>query len=30
VAGATGRDKLVSIVDVDAETVHHRILQNIL
>jgi uncharacterized protein (TIGR00251 family) len=29
VAGATGRDKLVSILDLDAETVHARILQNL-
>ncbi len=29
VAGATGRDKLVSILDLDAELVHARILQNI-
>jgi uncharacterized protein (TIGR00251 family) len=29
VAGATGRDKLVSILDLDAESVHARILQNI-
>jgi hypothetical protein len=28
VAGATGRDKLVSILNVDAETVHARILNN--
>jgi uncharacterized protein YggU (UPF0235/DUF167 family) len=26
VAGATGRDKLISIVDMDAETAHQRIL----
>lgn len=26
VAGATGRDKLVSILDLDADTVHQRIL----
>lgn len=26
VAGATGRDKLVSVLDMDAETVHKRIL----
>jgi uncharacterized protein (TIGR00251 family) len=30
VAGATGRDKLVSILDMDAETVHDRILHNML
>jgi uncharacterized protein len=29
VAGTTGRDKLVSILDLDAETVHARIIQNI-
>jgi uncharacterized protein (TIGR00251 family) len=29
VAGMTGRDKLVSILDLDAEAVHARILQNI-
>ncbi len=28
VAGATGRDKLVSIQDLDTETVHNRILKN--
>jgi uncharacterized protein (TIGR00251 family) len=28
VAGTTGRDKLVSILNVDAETVHARILNN--
>jgi hypothetical protein len=28
VAGVTGRDKLVSILNVDAETVHARILKN--
>lgn len=26
VAGASGRDKLISVVDMDAETVHQRIL----
>jgi uncharacterized protein (TIGR00251 family) len=26
VAGATGRDKLVSVLDLDKETVHQRIL----
>jgi hypothetical protein len=26
VAGASGRDKLISIVDMDAETAHQRIL----
>lgn len=29
VAGSTGRDKLVSIVDLDAETVHQRILAHL-
>ena len=29
VAGATGRDKLVSILDLDTETVHQRILQRL-
>ncbi len=29
VAGATGRDKLVSIQDMDAETAHSLILQNL-
>ncbi len=29
VAGVTGRDKLVSILDLDAETVHSRIIRNI-
>jgi uncharacterized protein len=29
VAGLTGRDKLVSILDMDAELVHTRILQNL-
>jgi len=29
VAGDTGRDKLVSIKDMDAEVVHHKILENI-
>jgi uncharacterized protein len=29
VAGSTGRDKLVSILDLDAETVHARIIENI-
>ncbi len=28
VAGMTGKDKLVSILDMDAQTVHARILQN--
>lgn len=29
VAGTSGRDKLVSILDLDAETVHQRILQHL-
>jgi len=29
VAGINGRDKLVSILDLDAETVHDRILKNL-
>jgi uncharacterized protein (TIGR00251 family) len=29
VAGTTGRDKLVSILDMDAETVHERILKKL-
>ena len=29
VAGATGRDKLVSVLDMDAETVHKRILAHL-
>ena len=29
VAGINGRDKLVSILDLDAETVHERILKHI-
>ena len=29
VAGDTGRDKLVSIKDLDAEVVHQKILENI-
>lgn len=29
VAGDAGRDKLVSILDLDAETVHNRILKNL-
>jgi uncharacterized protein (TIGR00251 family) len=29
VAGTTGRDKLVSILDLDAETVHQRILNRL-
>jgi len=30
VAGLTGRDKLVSILDLDAETVHRRILEHLV
>jgi uncharacterized protein (TIGR00251 family) len=29
VAGATGRDKLVSVLDMDAETAHERILAHV-
>lgn len=29
VAGATGRDKLISVLDMDAETAHKKILQHI-
>ncbi len=29
VAGASGRDKLISVVDMDAETVHQRILAHL-
>ena len=29
VAGASGRDKLVSILDLDAQTVHERILKQL-
>jgi uncharacterized protein len=29
VAGLTGRDKLVSILDLDADTVHQRILKHV-
>jgi uncharacterized protein (TIGR00251 family) len=29
VAGQTGRDKLVSILDLDAQTVHERILKKL-
>jgi len=29
VAGAAGRDKLVSVLDMDAETVHKRILAHL-
>jgi uncharacterized protein (TIGR00251 family) len=28
VAGASGRDKLVSVMDMDAETLHQRILEH--
>jgi uncharacterized protein (TIGR00251 family) len=29
VAGATGRDKLISVLDMDTETVHQRILAHL-
>ncbi|MBM3153425.1 MAG: DUF167 domain-containing protein [Chloroflexi bacterium] len=29
VAGATGRDKLVSVLDMDADTVHGKIVEHI-
>jgi uncharacterized protein len=29
VAGLTGRDKLISIIDMDAETAHQRILAHV-
>ncbi len=29
VAGAAGRDKLISVVDMDAETAHQRILAHV-
>jgi uncharacterized protein YggU (UPF0235/DUF167 family) len=29
VAGKTGKDKLISIVDMDAETVQHKILNHL-
>jgi uncharacterized protein (TIGR00251 family) len=29
VAGASGRDKLISIIDMDAETAHQRILAHV-
>ena len=29
VAGASGRDKLISIIDMDAETAHRRILAHV-
>ena len=29
VAGVTGRDKLISVVDMDAETAHQRILAHV-
>jgi uncharacterized protein (TIGR00251 family) len=29
VAGSTGRDKLISVLDVDAETLHRKIVENI-
>jgi len=29
VAGETGRDKLISVLDMDAETLHKKIVENI-
>ena len=29
VAGKTGRDKLVSVLDIDSDTLHKKIVQNI-
>lgn len=29
VAGATGRDKLVSVIDMDAQTLHKKIVENL-
>ena len=29
VAGVTGRDKLISVIDMDAETVHQRIVAHL-
>ena len=29
VAGSTGRDKLISVLDIDAETLHKKIVENI-
>ncbi len=29
IAGSTGRDKLISVLDLDAETLHKRIVENI-
>lgn len=29
VAGATGRDKLISVLDMDADALHQRILQHL-
>lgn len=29
VAGATGRDKLISVIDMDADTLHQKILDRI-
>jgi uncharacterized protein (TIGR00251 family) len=29
VAGATGRDKLISVIDMDAVTLHKKIMDNI-
>lgn len=29
VAGATGRDKLISVLDMDSETLHGKIMENL-
>jgi uncharacterized protein YggU (UPF0235/DUF167 family) len=29
VAGDTGRDKLVSVLDIDSETLHKKIVENV-
>jgi hypothetical protein len=29
VAGATGRDKIISVIDMDAETLHARIVKHV-
>lgn len=29
VAGGTGRDKLISVLDLDAETLHKKVVENI-
>jgi uncharacterized protein (TIGR00251 family) len=29
VAGGTGRDKLISVLDIDSETLHRKIVENI-